>query len=61
MKEELEQFKRGSGSAVRSEVSTAAVSGGSSTFAQPPPIDRCKIRNPFLATQDGLQRLDRSL
>ena len=47
MREELEQFKRGSGSTVRSEVSTAAVSGGSSTFAQPPPSIATRYESHF--------------
>ena len=47
MREELEYFKRGSGSTVRSEVSTAAVSGGSSTFAQPPPSIATRYESHF--------------
>ena len=58
MKEELEKLKRGSGSTVRSEHC-----GGFWRFrhlCSATAIDRYKIPKPFLATQDGVQRLDRS-
>ena len=47
MKEELEKLKRGSGSTVRSEVSTASGSGGSGTFAPPPPSIGTRYQSHF--------------
>ena len=47
MKEELEKLERGSGGTVRSEVSTAAVSGASGTFAPPPPSIATRYQSHF--------------